>query len=356
MKTLHQFLHDERQLPAREGADLARVIEAIAAECVTIADTIARGALAGALGEAGSINVQGESQKKLDVIAHETMLRAAKAAGSVAALASEEADTIVPIGDPAGLARYLLLVDPLDGSSNLDCNVTVGTIFSVLPRKGTAEVTERDFLQKGRAQLAAGYVLYGPSTMLVLTVGRGTHGFTLERGELPGGRRPQFVLTHPSLKVAETTREYAVNTANARFWEPPVARYVREVQAGREGARGADFNTRWVASLVVDAQRILSRGGIYLYPKDARYTGGRLRLMYEANPIGWLIEQAGGRVSTGRESLLDVVPQNLHQKTPLLFGAAQEVVRLMRYHAEHDQGLAEEYTSPLFGKRELFAV
>jgi fructose-1,6-bisphosphatase len=352
MKTLHQFLRDERQLPAREGDDLARLIEAIAAECLTIADTLARGALVGALGEAGSINVQGEAQKKLDVIAHDAMVRAARASGSVAALASEEADAIIPIGDPAGLARYLLLVDPLDGSSNLDCNVTVGTIFSVLPRKGTAEITEKNFLQKGRAQVAAGYVLYGPSTMLMLTVGRGTYGFTLERGE-HGAR---FVLTHPALKIAENTREYAINTANARFWEPPVTRYVRELQAGRDGARGADFNTRWIASMVADVQRILSRGGVYLYPRDARYTGGRLRLMYEANPVGWLIEQAGGRVSTGRESLLDVVPESLHQKTPLIFGAAQEVVRVMRYHAEHDQGIAEEYTSPLFGKRELFAV
>jgi fructose-1,6-bisphosphatase len=249
---------------------------------------------------------------------------------------------------PAG-GDHLLVFDPLDGSSNLDVDVTVGTIFSILRRPAGAEAGDAAFLQPGSRQACAGYAVYGPSTMLVLSAGRGAHGFTLdpEAGD--------FVLTHPDLRVPEETREFAINASNERFWEPPVRRYVEECVAGRGGPRGHDFNTRWVASMVADVHRLLVRGGVFLYPRDTKEPGraGRLRLLYEAAPMAMIVEQAGGLASTGRERLLDVVPRALHERVPVILGSRREVERLVSYHAEHDEGHDRPYTSPLFNVRSV---
>jgi fructose-1,6-bisphosphatase I / sedoheptulose-1,7-bisphosphatase len=256
----------------------------------------------------------------------------------------------VPAAHPRG--KYLLVFDPLDGSSNVDANVSVGSIFSILRAPQEAvdsgrDVGEADFLQPGTSQVAAGYALYGPSTMFVLTVGDGVAGFTLDPN------LGEFVLTHPGIRVPEHTREFAINSSNSRFWEPPVKRYVDECLAGRAGVRGADFNMRWIATMVAEAHRILMRGGVFLYPRDTREPAkaGRLRLLYEANPIGMLMEQAGGRASTGRQAVLGVVPTQLHQRIGLVFGSRCEVERIERYHREPE---GRDAGTPLFGERSLF--
>jgi fructose-1,6-bisphosphatase I len=274
--------------------------------------------------------VQGEAQKKLDIIANEILLRANEWGGYLAAMASEELETVcqIPSGYPQG--DYLLLFDPLDGSSNIDVNVTIGTIFSVLrnPQEKGKDPVEADFLQPGRDQVAAGYVAYGPSTQLVLTVGKGVHGFTLDR------ERGDFVSTQPYMTIPAETREYAINASNARHWEAPVQRYIAELQQGKDGSRGSDFNMRWIASMVADVHRVLTRGGIFLYPLDekCRAKGGKLRLMYEANPMAMLIEQAGGAATTGRSRILDIVPERLHQRVPVILGSRVEVERVTSYH------------------------
>ncbi|MDR3213120.1 MAG: class 1 fructose-bisphosphatase [Azoarcus sp.] len=327
--SLTQFLISE-QRAGRVSPDLRLLLEVVARAVKAIGVTVSKGALAGVLGEAGTENVQGETQKKLDVIANEILLQANEWGGHLAAMASEEVETVhqIPFDYPKG--GYLLLFDPLDGSSNIDVNVTVGTIFSVLrnPREKDKDPTEADFLQPGREQVAAGYATYGPSTQLVLTVGNGVHAFTLDR-EMGG-----FVYTHPFMTVPADTREYAINASNVRFWEEPVRRYVTELQQGKNGPRGADFNMRWVASMVADVHRVLTRGGIFMYPLDekCRDKGGKLRLMYEANPMAMLIEQAGGAATTGRERILDVVPQRLHQRVPVILGSRNEVERVASYH------------------------
>ncbi|MFN7309339.1 MAG: class 1 fructose-bisphosphatase, partial [bacterium] len=245
---------------------------------------------------------------------------------------------------------FLLIFDPLDGSSNIDLNVSVGTIFSVLEHPGEAAPTTADFLQPGVKQVAAGYAIYGPATMLVLTVGQGTHGFTLDR------EIGNFILTHPNLQIPADTSEFAINTSNERFWEPPVQRYVEECKAGKKGIRGRDFNMRWIASMVAEVHRILVRGGVFMYPRDTKTPGvhGRLRLMYEANPIGWIIEQAGGMASTGRGRILEVQPDKLHQKIAAIIGSKNEIERIERYHHEFDSGTDQPYTSPLFSERGLY--
>jgi fructose-1,6-bisphosphatase len=252
---------------------------------------------------------------------------------------------------PAGArGEHLLVFDPLDGSSNLDVNVTVGTIFSILRRPpGGGEAGEAAFLQPGTRQVCAGYALYGPATMLVLTTGRGAHGFTLDPAA------GEFVLTHPDLRVPAETREFAINAANERFWEPPVRRWVEECRAGRAGSRGQDFNMRWVASMVADVHRILVRGGVFLYPRDTKEPrrAGRLRLLYEASPMAMIVEQAGGLASTGREPLLELVPRSLHERVPVILGSRSEVERLVSYHVEHDRGADRPYTSPLFNVRSV---
>jgi fructose-1,6-bisphosphatase I len=329
--SLTQFLIGE-QRAGRVSADLRLLLEVVARAVKAIGATVSRGALAGVLGEAGTENVQGEAQKKLDVIANEILLQANEWGGHLAAMASEEVETVcqIPFDYPKG--GYLLLFDPLDGSSNIDVNVTVGTIFSVLrnPQAKDKDPVEADFLQPGREQVAAGYAAYGPSTQLVLSVGNGVHAFTLDR-EMGG-----FLYTHPFMTVPEETREYAINASNARHWEAPVQRYIAELQQGKDGPRGSDFNMRWIASMVADVHRVLTRGGIFMYPLDekCRSRGGKLRLMYEANPMAMLIEQAGGAASTGRERILDLVPQRLHQRVPVILGSRAEVERLVSYHLD----------------------
>jgi fructose-1,6-bisphosphatase len=289
-------------------------------------------------------------QTKLDVLTNQTILGHCQWGGLLAGMASEELAEPYAIPEEFERGRYLLVFDPLDGSSNIDVNVSVGTIFSVLRHKGDDAPTTADFLQPGRKQVAAGYALYGPSTMLVLTVGKGTHGFTLDR------EIGNFILTHPALAIPEDTSEFAINTSNARFWEPPVQRYVRECGAGKTGVRERDFNMRWIASMVAEVHRILIRGGVFMYPRDGRDPSkpDRLRLLYEANPISMLIEQAGGLASTGRGPLLDVLPDALHQRIPVILGSRHEVERIERYHREFDCGDDQPYVSPLFNERSLY--
>ncbi|NTV10327.1 MAG: class 1 fructose-bisphosphatase, partial [Zoogloea sp.] len=305
--TLTQFLI-EQQRAGRTNPQLRLLIEVVARAVKAIGVNVSKGALAGVLGEAGTDNVQGEAQKKLDVIANEILLQANEWGGHLAAMASEEVEEIHPIPSDYPRGGYLLLFDPLDGSSNIDVNVSVGTIFSVLRcPEGVDIPSEADFMQPGVKQAAAGYAVYGPSTMLVLTVGAGVHGFTLDR------EMGSFILTHADMRIPADTKEFAINASNARFWEQPVKRYVDEAVAGKEGPRGKDFNMRWVASMVADVHRILTRGGVFMYPLDSktREQGGKLRLMYEANPMAFIVEQAGGAATTGRERILDLQPQKL---------------------------------------------
>lgn len=326
--TLTRFLI-EQQRAGRINADLRLLLEVVARAVKAISVNVSKGALAGVLGEAGTDNVQGEAQKKLDVIANELLLDANEWGGHLAAMASEEVETVhqIPFDYPKG--GYLLLFDPLDGSSNIDVNISVGTIFSVLRNPpGGAQPSEQSFLQPGREQVAAGYAVYGPSTLFVLTVGDGVHCFTLDR------EMGSFVYTQPFMTIPEDTQEYAINTSNARFWEAPVQRYITELQQGKEGPRGRDFNMRWVASMVADVHRVLTRGGVFMYPLDAKTMsqGGKLRLMYEANPMAMIVEQAGGAASTGRERILDLMPTRLHQRVPVVLGSRNEVERVVSYH------------------------
>jgi fructose-1,6-bisphosphatase I len=326
--TLTQFLI-EQQRAGRITADLRLLIEVVARAVKAISVNVSKGALAGVLGEAGTDNVQGEAQKKLDVIANEILLQANEWGGHLAAMASEEVETIcqIPFDYPKG--GFLLLFDPLDGSSNIDVNISVGTIFSVLRHSPDhREPTEEDFLQAGRDQVAAGYAVYGPSTQFVLTVGNGVHGFTLDR------EMGSFIYTQPFMTIPTATQEFAINASNARFWEAPVKRYVDEMLQGKEGPLGKDYNMRWVASMVADVHRILTRGGVFMYPMDekCRSKGGKLRLMYEANPMAMLVEQAGGAASTGRERILDLKPTQLHQRVPVILGSKDEVERVAGYH------------------------
>jgi len=328
--SLSRFLLDEQWQKQVIPSDLRLLVEVVARAIKAISINVGKGALAGVLGEAGTGNVQGEAQKKLDVIANEILLEANEWGGHLAAMASEEMEGphAIPHRFPKG--EYLLLFDPLDGSSNIDVNVSVGTIFSVLRcPEGVDPTTEQAFLQPGTQQVCAGFAVFGPSTVLVLTMGHGVHSFTLDR-ELGS-----FILTREDIRIPEDTREFAVNMSNQRFWEPPVQRYVGELLAGKEGPRGKDFNMRWVASMVADVYRILARGGIFMYPRDGRDPGkaGRLRLMYEANPMAMIVEQAGGAATTGRERILDLVPTALHQRVAVFLGSRNEVEVVTRYHA-----------------------
>jgi len=347
-QTLTEFLiGEQRKAPGATGGFTA-LLNDVGLACKRISCLVGKGALAGVLGGAGSSNGQGEAQMKLDVAADRIFRRATEWGGTLAAMVSEETDLpyAIPAHYPKG--RYLLAFDPLDGSSNIDVNVPVGSIFSVLRApEGVAEPLVQDFLRPGSAQVCAGYAIYGPTTMLVLTLGHGTHGFTLDR------EIGEFILTHPGLRIPEDTSEFAINASNARFWEPAVKRYVDECLAGRSGPRGRDFNMRWIASLVAEAHRILMRGGVFLYPRDERdaMRNGRLRLLYEASPVAMLIEQAGGRASTGTQRVLEVAPRSLHERSGFIFGAAGEVERLELYHREFNR---RGYDAPLFGVRGLF--
>lgn len=346
--TLTEFLiAEQRKVPGATGSFTALVND-IRLACKRIANIVGKGALADVGGKTGTTNVQGEQQARLDVIANAIFLRTHERGGTVAAMVSEELEDVhlVPAQYPRG--RYLIAFDPLDGSSNIDVNVSVGSIFSVLPDPAPdADVGAAAFLQPGRQQVCAGYAIYGPTTMLVLSFGHGVHGFTLDR------EIGEFVLTHPDMRIPEATGEFAINASNSRFWEPAVTRYVDECLAGAGGPRGRDFNMRWVASLVAEAHRILMRGGVFLYPRDDRASArnGKLRLLYEASPIGFLVEQAGGRASTGDRPILDVEPTSIHQRTGLIFGSRFEVERIEGYHRDHN---VRRYDAPLFGTRGLF--
>jgi fructose-1,6-bisphosphatase I/sedoheptulose-1,7-bisphosphatase len=340
--TFEQFvIEEQRRTPAVTG-DLSTLLHEVCAAVKAIAAQVGRG---------GAGGVQGRREVTLEVLATDVVLRTCGRAGQLAGVLSAERDHVhrVPGGSPRG--RYLLAFEPLDGSPHLDVNCPVGTIFSILRRPGGAgEAAAADFLQAGRRQVCAGYALYGPCTTLVVSLGRGVHGFTLDRD------LDDFVLTHPDLRIPEETREIAINPSDERFWEPPVKRYVEECLAGCAGPRQADFDMRGMASLVAEVHRVLVRGGVVVYPRDTRVAprAGRLRLLCEAAPVGFLVERAGGEASTGRECLLDLAPQELHQRTPVLLGSRAEVNRLVRYHEEHALGLDRPYRSPLFGTRSLF--
>ena len=346
--TLVQFLIEERRRHPDASGDFNALVLDVALACKAISNRVALGALGGVLGSVDHTNIQGEVQQKLDVIANDYFLRATEWSGHVAGMVSEELDApyLLPVEYPRG--KYLLLFDPLDGSSNIDVNVSVGSIFSILraPHPG-ADPEPGDFLQPGCRQVCAGYAIYGPSTMLVLSVGTGVHVFTLDPN------LGEFILTRQSIQIPRSTTEFAINASNQRFWEPAVQRYVQECLAGRSGPRQKDFNMRWVASLVAETHRILTRGGVFLYPRDSRQPvrPGRLRLLYEVNPVAFLIEQAGGAASTGRGRVLDVVPGDIHQRVSFVFGAHDEVTRIEDYHGETYEAAT---TLPLYGKRGLY--
>jgi len=323
----HYLIRCERE----HGIDpeLRLLLETVARACKSISHAVGLGALGGVLGGAGTTNVQGEAQKKLDVLSNEILVEANSWGGYLAGMASEEMDN--PLGIPVAYPRgkYLLLFDPLDGSSNIDVNVSIGTIFSVLRAPpGITEPDEQAFLQPGSRQVCAGYTVYGPQTLLVLSVGHGVQVFTLARDT------GSFLLTQENVRIPADTKEFAINMSNVRHWEPPVKRYVDELLAGRTGPGGKDFNMRWVASMVADVHRILSRGGIFMYPRDAREPDkpGKLRLMYEANPMAYLVEEAGGAASNGHQRLLDLQPAKLHERVAVFLGSKNEVERVTGYH------------------------
>jgi fructose-1,6-bisphosphatase I / sedoheptulose-1,7-bisphosphatase len=359
--TLTRYLIEERRRFPQASGDLNALILDISIACKAIARIVSFGEIGDALvatppPESGNADVQGEAPKPLDVMSNDIFIRMNESSGHLAGMASEEMDEPRQIPTTQTRGKYLLVFDPLDGSSNIDVNVPVGSIFSILRapqdaidsgRDPQREVAEADFLQPGATQVAAGYALYGPTTMFVLTVGNGVAGFTLNPN------LGEFVLTHKKITVPVDTQEFAINSSNSRFWEPPVKRYVDECLAGKTGPRGKDFNTRWIASTVAEAHRILMRGGVFLYPRDTKEPSknGRMRLLFEANPIGFVIEQAGGRASTGRQAMLGVKPTALHQRIGLVFGSKNEVERIERYHQEP---ATRDAGTPLFAGRSLF--
>ncbi len=349
--TLSKFIIEDQRRTATPEPGLTSLLNDIQTACKLIAVAASRGGVALTDGVQTEVNVQGEQQKPLDVIANDIMIGTCEWGGQLAGMVSEEMDQPYDIPALYPRGRYLLVFDPLDGSSNIDVNMPVGTIFSVLRcPEGVSEPTLEDFLQPGTAQVAAGYAIYGPTAMLMLTLGAGVHGFTLDP-EIGA-----FTLTHPGMTIPVQSREFAVNVSNERFWEPPVRRYVDECIEGASGARGVDFNMRWIASMVAEVHRILVRGGLFMYPRDTKdlTKPGRLRLMYEANPMAMLMEQAGGAASTGRGRILEIAPEGIHQRVPVILGSRTEVERLVKYHAEYDAGTDTPFTTPLFNARSLF--
>ena len=348
--TLTQFLIEERRRHPDASGELNGLILDVALACKAISRAVAKGAVEGALEAAAPTNVVGPREKDLAVLANEIFLRSSEWGGHLAGMVSEtmERPWTIPAHYPRG--RYLLVFDPLDGASNFDVNVAVGSIFSILRAPNPqADADANDFLQPGGTQVCAGYAIYGPSTMLVLTVGTGVHGFTLDPvlGE--------FFLTHATLRIPPSTCEVAIDASNSRFWEPAVKRYVEECLAGTAGPRGKDFHMRWIASLVAETHRILLRGGVFLDPRDARAPAatGQPTLLHDANPVAFIIEQAQGRAITGRRRILDVQPESLQQRTGFIFGSQEEVERIERYHRDHN---LRECDAPLFGARGLFRV
>ena len=338
--SLTRYLVEKQRVDGHIPSQLRLLLEVVARACKSISQAVNKGALGGVLGTAESENVQGEIQKKLDIIANEVLIEANEWGGHLAAMASEEMEGIYVVPNRYPQGEYLLLFDPLDGSSNIDVNVSIGTIFSVLKKPESAGqatshgVSEQDFLQPGNKQVAAGYCVYGPQTTLVLTVGDGVAMFTLDR------EQGSFVLTQEDIKIPADTKEFAINMSNMRHWDTPVKRYIDECLQGENGPRGKNFNMRWIASMVADVHRILTRGGIFMYPWDKREPDkpGKLRLMYEANPMGWLIEQAGGAATNGKDRIIDIVPGKLHERVSVILGSKNEVERVTRYHSTKAAG------------------
>lgn len=333
-KNLTHYLVEQQRQHGAVTADVRLLLETVARACKAISHAVSKGALGGVLGSLESENVQGEVQKKLDVISNEILLEANEWGGNLAAMASEEMDTLhrIPAHFPKG--KNLLLFDPLDGSSNIDVNVSIGTIFSVLQlpeEANTRDVQEADFLQPGVKQVAAGYAVYGPQTMLILTVGAGVVGFTLDK------ETGSWVLTHPAIRIPEETAEFAINMSNQRYWEPAIRHYIEDCLKGKEGPLGKNYNMRWIASMVADVHRIMCRGGIFMYPRDQRESvrHGKLRLMYEANPMSFLVEQAGGAAIDGEQRILEIEPNALHQRVGVILGSKNEVQRVQQYHLKH---------------------
>ncbi|MBD7962068.1 MULTISPECIES: class 1 fructose-bisphosphatase [Comamonas] len=332
--SLTRYLVEQQRVDGRIPPQLRLLLEVVARACKRISFAVNKGELGEVMGTAGSENVQGEVQKKLDIIANETLIEANEWGGHLAAMASEEMEGIYVVPNRYPQGEYLLMFDPLDGSSNIDINMSIGTIFSVLKKHDSHPgVHDSDFMQPGTQQVAAGYCIYGPQTTLVLTVGDGVAMFTLDR------EQGSFILIEENVKIPEDTKEFAINMSNMRHWDEPMKRYIDECLAGEDGPRGKNFNMRWVAAMVADVHRILCRGGVFMYPWDKRepHKSGKLRLMYEANPMSWLIEQAGGAATNCRERILDIQPTELHQRVSVVLGSKNEVERVTRYHLEADQ-------------------
>lgn len=328
-QSVNQFLVETQRAHPSATGDLTGLLNDVISACKKIANLVNRSSILGLEGYASSNNVQGEHQKKLDILTNDVMVEHLNWTGHLAAMVSEEIDDIISISEDYPKGKYLLCFDPLDGSSNVDINLSVGTIFSVLRcPEDIKKPSHEHFLQKGTEQVCAGFCVYGPSTMLILTTGFGVNGFTLDR------EVGEFILTHPNMQIPEDTAEFAINTSNQRYWQSPVKRYIDECVQGVDGVREKNFNMRWNASMVTEVYRILTRGGIFMYPLDSRIAqqGGKLRLMYEANPMSFIIEQAGGVSSTGTQRIMDLQPESIHQRVPVFLGSKNEVERVVSYH------------------------
>lgn len=330
--SLAQYLVQQGREKTDITAELQGLLADLAIACKQTSDLVRRGELAGVLGSADATNIQGEEQKKLDQIANDVFIGCTQTSGRLAGMASEEMDNHYPIPSSYPRGNYLLTFDPLDGSSNIDVNGATGTIFSITKNIGNNAPTDQSFLQSGSEQVCAGYCLYSSATMLVITLGSGVTGFTLDNAI------GEFILSHPNMQVPVDTNEFAINAAYSAHWHTPITQYIDECIAGKSGVRQKAFNMRWAGSMVGDIHRILCRGGIFLYPSDARMEAegktGKLRLLYEANPMGFLIEQAGGLAHTGQQRILEVQPDGLHQRVPVIMGSHNEVQRVIDYHGE----------------------
>ena len=328
-KSITQFIIEQQRAHSSSTGEMTGLLNDIVSACKKIAHLVNRSGIIGIGGVAETENVQGEVQKKLDIITNDVMVDHLNWTGHLAAMASEEIEEIIQIPDNMPKGRYLIAFDPLDGSSNIDINLSVGTIFSILRcPEGVTKPSVEDFMQKGTEQICAGFCVYGPTTMMIITTGDGVNGFTLDRDV------GEFILTHPNMTIPEDTAEFAINMSNQRFWEPPMQRYVEECIQGVDGDREKNFNMRWVASMVAEVYRVLTRGGIFMYPIDTKPStkGGKLRLMYEASPMSFIVEQAGGLSSTGRERIMDIQPEGIHQRVPVILGSKNEVERVISYH------------------------
>jgi fructose-1,6-bisphosphatase I len=328
-KSITQFIIEQQRLHNNSTGEMSGLLNDIVSACKKISHLVNRSGIMGIEGIAGSENIQGEKQKKLDIITNDVMIDHLKWTGHLAAMASEEIEDIIQIPANKPKGQYLIAFDPLDGSSNIDINLSVGTIFSILRcPEGVIEPRVEHFMQQGTQQICAGFCVYGPTTMMILTTGQGVNAFTLDRDV------GEFILTHPNMTIPEDTVEFAINMSNQRFWEAPVQRYIDECIQGVDGSREKNFNMRWVASMVAEVYRVLTRGGIFMYPLDNKPTtqGGKLRLLYEANPMSFIVEQAGGVSSTGYQRIMEIKPDGIHQRVPVILGSKNEVERVIAYH------------------------